>query len=749
MIQMAHVEDIRKLLHVEGKSQRQVANELGISRHTVAKYANQTDVPKYRRLQPYAPTVMTEEFQQQIDRLLTENETLPRKQRWIGHTVFRELQQAGYTGSEPTVRRYVARRRKEQRKRAAYVPLDYEPGEVAEVDWGQAQVVLGGVTVTVQILCFRLRWSHMPFVFAYPNQRQEAMFDGLQRAMAALGGCPAKLTSDNMRQMVQKILEGRNREEQDAYRRFRTYFLVDSNFCNPASGNEKGSVENLVGFAQRNIVGPRMEAISWADLNERLWQNCLIYAQRRLRGEALTVKERWQQEQTTLRSMPSRPFDCARAIPVTSTGTACVQFETNRYSVPVQYVGRALFLKAYWDRVEVYAGADRIAEHPRCYKREQEILDLDHYLDLLERKPGALDQARPFRKATLPAVYHQFRAALNERGRHGEREFIRLLMLNREFPRPAVEAAVTEALRVGTVHVQAVRDCLVSQVRASNPPATYADELEAIRVRQPALQRYDALLKGGVVHLSRDLLVEHYLRRLKLPTIRRLYRDLAREAAEHNKTFEDYLLALLEQEVIQREDNQTLMRLKAAGFPVAKTLDSFDFTSLPNLNKQKVLALSQADFVKERENILLVGNSGTGKTHLATALGVCACRKGYRVRFWRTARLVEELLEAQQEHRLTRLEKQWLRLDVVVLDELGYVSLNREGARLLFQFLSAKYETGSLVVTTNLEFREWAEVFQDEKMAAALVDRLTHRAHLLNMNGDSYRFRESLRRAGT
>jgi DNA replication protein DnaC len=249
--------------------------------------------------------------------------------------------------------------------------------------------------------------------------------------------------------------------------------------------------------------------------------------------------------------------------------------------------------------------------------------------------------------------------------------------------------------------------------------------------------------------LSRELLVEHYLKRLKLPTMRRLYRDLAREATEHNKTFEDYLLTLLEQEVIQREDNQTLLRLKGAGFPVAKTLDSFDFTVLPNLNKQKVLALSQADFVKERENILLVGNSGTGKTHLATALGICACRKGYRVRFWRMARLVEELLEAQQEHRPIRLEKQWLRLDVVVLDELGYVALNREGAQLLFQFLSAKYETGSLVVTTNLEFREWAEVFHDEKMTAALVDRLTHRAHLLNMNADSYRFRESLRRAGS
>lgn len=246
--------------------------------------------------------------------------------------------------------------------------------------------------------------------------------------------------------------------------------------------------------------------------------------------------------------------------------------------------------------------------------------------------------------------------------------------------------------------------------------------------------------------MSRDLLIEHHLKRLKMPTIRRLYKELARDAAQSNRTYEDYLLALLEQEVIQRDDNQTKARLKAANFPLVKTLDTFDFASIPTLNKQRVLALSQAEFIGERENVLFIGNSGTGKTHLATALGVAACRKGYRVRFWRTSRLVEELLEAQHEHRLTRLEKQWLRLDLVILDELGYVSLSRAGSELLFQFLAAKYEQGSLVVTTNLEFSEWPQIFNDEKMTGALVDRLTHRAHILVMNGDSYRFRESLRR---
>jgi predicted transcriptional regulator len=228
MIEMAHVEDIRKLLHVEGKSQRQVAKGLGISRHTVAKYANQSDLPKYSRQEPNTQPVMTSAFQQQIQRLLEENETLPRKQRWIGHTIFMALQKAGFTGSE-----------------------------VAEVDWGEAQVWLKGELVTIQMLCFRLRWSHMPYVVAYPNQRQEAMFDGLQRAMSTLGGCPVRLTSDNMRQMVQKILEGKNRQEQDAYRQFRTYFLVDSNFCNPAAGSMCQGTLTTLTLTKAEFMGTR------------------------------------------------------------------------------------------------------------------------------------------------------------------------------------------------------------------------------------------------------------------------------------------------------------------------------------------------------------------------------------------------------------------------------------------------------------------------------------------------------------
>jgi len=242
------------------------------------------------------------------------------------------------------------------------------------------------------------------------------------------------------------------------------------------------------------------------------------------------------------------------------------------------------------------------------------------------------------------------------------------------------------------------------------------------------------------------MLLEYYLKRLKLPTVRRLYKELARDAAEHNKTFEEYLQALMEQEVIQREDNQLQQRLKAAGFPVPKTLETFDFSAIPTLNKAKILALSKGEYVRDRENVLFVGNSGTGKTHLATALGIAACRQGYRVRFWRVGQLVAELLEAQNEHRLSRLEKQWMRLDLVVLDELGYVSLSRAAGELLFHFIAARYERGSLMITTNLEFSEWPQVFGDEKMTAALADRVVHKAHIFELTGESYRFRESLKR---
>src|SRR5690554_669282 len=242
------------------------------------------------------------------------------------------------------------------------------------------------------------------------------------------------------------------------------------------------------------------------------------------------------------------------------------------------------------------------------------------------------------------------------------------------------------------------------------------------------------------------MLIEAYLKKLKMPQAAKTYESLAREAADNNLDYEEYLLCVLEQEVHQRENNRIQRGIRQANFPVIKTLESFDFLAIPSLNKPKVLKLMQGEYIRNKENIILVGNSGVGKTHIAIALGYEACRQGLRVKFYTAAGLINELLAAQQEYRLNRLEKQWLVPHLVILDELGYVPFSKIGAELLFQFCAARYERGSIIITTNLEFPKWTEVLGDEQMTAALLDRLTHNAHILNINGESYRFKQALSR---
>lgn len=246
--------------------------------------------------------------------------------------------------------------------------------------------------------------------------------------------------------------------------------------------------------------------------------------------------------------------------------------------------------------------------------------------------------------------------------------------------------------------------------------------------------------------MSSNLLIEAHLKRLKLPAIARSYEAMAREAAAANQTFEGYLLALLEQEVRQRDENLQRSRLQSARFPAIKTLDEFKFSAIPDLNKARVLHLAQGEYADRRENILLIGNNGTGKTHLAISLGICACRQGRRVRFVTAPALVNELTEARKEYRLSRVEAYYQRVEILILDELGFVPFARDGAELFFNLCAARYERRTTILTSNLEFSRWPEVLGDDTLAGALVDRLTHHAHIIQVNGESYRFRESLQR---
>jgi DNA replication protein DnaC len=246
--------------------------------------------------------------------------------------------------------------------------------------------------------------------------------------------------------------------------------------------------------------------------------------------------------------------------------------------------------------------------------------------------------------------------------------------------------------------------------------------------------------------MAQDLLVQHHLKRLLLPAIGRQYKKLAQEAAQQNHSYEDFLLRLLELEVAQREERSQQRRVTQARFPYVRTLDQFDFTAAPWVNKGKVLELAKGEYVTQKENVVLIGNMGTGKTHTAIALGLLACRQGKRVRFVTATGLINELVDAQEQHTLGKRLAQLQKLDLLIVDEVGFVPFTPDGARLLFQVCADRYLRGSLLLTTNLEFGRWVEVFGDERMTGALLDRLTHRCHVIEFNGDSFRFKESLRR---
>ena len=239
------------------------------------------------------------------------------------------------------------------------------------------------------------------------------------------------------------------------------------------------------------------------------------------------------------------------------------------------------------------------------------------------------------------------------------------------------------------------------------------------------------------------ILLEHHLKELRLPTFLREYDRMAAECAEEGVSHPDYLLRLSELELIDRHRRAVERRIKAARFPTLKGLDTFDFGAIPSVNRQLVTQLARCEYVERRENIIAVGNSGTGKTHVALGLGLAACQRGLTVGFNTVAALVHELIEATDERRLLNFQKRLSRLKLLIIDELGFVPLSRTGAELLFEVFSQRYERGSVIVTTNLPFDEWTEVFGSERLTGALLDRLTHHVHILEMNGESYRLKQS------
>ena len=246
-----------------------------------------------------------------------------------------------------------------------------------------------------------------------------------------------------------------------------------------------------------------------------------------------------------------------------------------------------------------------------------------------------------------------------------------------------------------------------------------------------------------------EILLQHHLKKLRLPTILRDYEKLARQCAVDNVDHIRYLARLVELELLDREARMVERRIKAAKFPAVKSLETFDFDAIPGLNKKLVLDLARSEFVDRRENVIALGPSGVGKTHIAVGLALAACQRGAKTRFATAAAIVHELIEARDEKRLLRLQKQLAGHELLVIDELGFVPLSKTGAELLFELISQRYERGATIITSNLPFDEWTATFGDERLTGALLDRLTHHVHILEMNGQSYRLAQSRSKRNT
>lgn len=463
MMSVEEHETIRRLYYLEHQSGRHIAKTLGISRQSVAKALQAEQAPTYTLSKPReAPQLGP--YKARIEELLTENKRLPKKQRYTTHKIFQLVQAEGYTGSESSVQGYAVQWRKTHRRPATFLPLEFEPGQDAQVDWGEAQAIIAGIPQVVQVFVMRLNYSRRSFVMAFPAQKQEAFFEGHVRAFEHFAGVPHRLSYDNLATAVKILVEGRIREEQRAYTAFRSYYLFTSHFCTPGQGHEKGGVEHSVGFSRRNFLVPIPQVASFEALNTQLLEACVRDDVRIVHGQTMSIGHAWQAEQPYFHPLPRRPFDCCVTRQAHLTPYSQVIYETNRYSVPVEQARRELVVKAYPFRIEILDESQVLASHPRCYGHEQDVFNPLHYLTLLEQRPGAFEYARPLKqwRKGWPESYDRLLSILKDKWPEGRgvKEFVRILKLHQTFPAHLVEQAVEQALSYGCTHFDGVQHCL-------------------------------------------------------------------------------------------------------------------------------------------------------------------------------------------------------------------------------------------------------------------------------------------------
>ena len=488
---------VRRAVRVEGRSQRAVAREFGLSRETVRKMLQYAVPPGYQRQQPIkrpklGPWVGV------IDAILEDDKQRPAKQRHTAKRIFERLKEEhGFTGGYTIVKDYV--RSAELHSREMFIPLAHAPGE-AQADFGEALVVVAGVEQKAHYLTVDLPHSDDCFVAAFPAETTEAFLEGHVRAFAYFGGVPTRILYDNSKIAVAKILGGEERQRTRAFSELQSYYLFADKFGRPAKGNDKGKVEGLVGYARRNFMVPIPRVSSWEELNTRLEAESQKRRLRRLRGHTETIGERFERDHAAMLPLPAAPYEACEKIAGRVSSLSLVRYRSNDYSVPTQYGHRQVWVKGYVHEVVIACASEVIARHERSYEREAVVFDPLHYLALLEQKTRALDQAAPLAGWQLPECFAQLRRLLEARLRkHGSREYVQVLRLMETFPLAEVTRAIEDALKLGTISFDAVRHLLLCRIERRPPRLDMENypHLPMAQVRTTQAADYMTLLAGA------------------------------------------------------------------------------------------------------------------------------------------------------------------------------------------------------------------------------------------------------------
>lgn len=483
----------------DGRSIRAVARETGISRTTIKKYLKDPEQPQYRERQPRVGHKLNAQFEQRLRDLFKHDLQLRRRDRRTAKKLYEALVAEGYTGSFSPVQRFVSELKKSVGISAsdAFIPLYFAPGDALQFDWSEEYVLLGGVEHKVHVAQFRLCHSRKPFVVAYMNEKQEMVLDAFVRALAFFGGVPRRVIIDNPKTMVTYVSRSKDRIFHPRFLALMNHYVIDPVACTPASGWEKGQVENQVQFLRGELFCPKLAFDDLAALNDWLRLRCEQLAERHHPDQQhRTIADVFADEKFVLRPL-GRAFDGYVEKTVRVRSTCLVQYDSNRYSVPSEHAGRHVSLRAYADRIVVVAGNEAVAEHKRHFTRNISYFEPWHYVPLLDRKPGALRDGAPFVGWELPEAMQQIKDHyMREKG--GDREFVDLLLLALEHGMKVLETACDLAVEQHTLRLPAIINLVNQLLEPTIAPLGDTHAYPQLTLRPEAdCKRYEALYAAG------------------------------------------------------------------------------------------------------------------------------------------------------------------------------------------------------------------------------------------------------------